>query len=442
MSHPEVQGVAFSAQEWAMAGDTKPMECGAFPDIQRKGLWFSRSVYLINLALLGAYYPKFGHYALYDWVGLIAVLTGFGYYIIRGRFPSLNRSLLLFAGLLFLGAIATVPNDPHPSNSVFSAILMLYTLVLWLSLPSLLFVKWKHLRWAFIALGVSVSVTSMYAVGQKLFGFPIFGSNYFWGREIGLTRQPNELGTFCAMVFPYLMVLVTTSTRLRGKIIWTGAALLAVIGVLLSGSMTGALALLAGVLAYYFMTNRRGRVHTMVLVLLGVAVMAGFTTVYSGKHTQFVVQRIDRFLSSQHGKFTLDQRLVADRHAWKYIESNLIQGHGYHSRVQTIGGTIEVHNTILRAWYDGGVFTLLAVLALLFGAAFFLAKAWNRIIYVGDIPHKPYVAGAIGSYVAFLVMIQASPVLYQRSAWFPVAIAFAIASLMVRPKIFVVGRYR
>ena len=400
----------------------------------------ARLLYLLNLTLLGEYYPKFGQYAIYDWVGLIAVLTGFGYYIVRGRFPALNRSVLLFAGMLFLGAIATIPNAAYPSHSAFAAILMLYTLVLWLSLPSFLFVEWKHLRWAFMALGISVSVTTMYAIGQKLIGLPFLGGDQFWGRATGLTRHPNELGTFCAMVFPYMMVLLLTSTRLRGKVIWTVATLLAVIGVSLSGSMTGALALVAGISGYYFMTSRRGRIRAMILILFGTIAIAGFSAVHSSKHTQLVVQRIEYFLSSQNGRFTLDQRLVADRNAWEDIQKSPIDGHGYHSQVQTIGGTIEVHNTILRAWYDGGIFTLFAVLTLLLGAAISLAKAWKRIVYVGDISHKPYVAATIGSFISFLVMVQASPVLYQRSAWFPVSLAFAVTLIVRRTTSCIMGK--
>lgn len=432
MSYVKVQGEG--RRGWITATQGAKLILWVLPSIKGKDLWFTRLLYLTSLALLGVYYPKFGRYAVYDWFGVLAVVSGFGYYITHARFPVLNLYVLLSGILLVLGAIATIPNDTHPFHSAFAAILMLYTLVLWLSLPRLLFVEWKHLYWAFVALGVSVSVTSIYAIGQKLLGFPVLGPNYFWGREIGLTRQPNEIGTFCAMVFPYLLSLTITSRILRNKIIWTGVAMLAIIGVLLSGSMTGALALLAGILGYYFTTSRRGRVRTVILILLGTIVITVFSAVYSGKHTQFVVQRIERFISSQHGKITLDQRLVANRHAWQYIQSSPLQGHGYHSRVKSIGGSIQVHNTILRAWYDGGIFTLLAVLMLLLGAAIALAKAWKQIVYIGDIRHKPYVAGAIGAFIAFLVTIQASPVLYQRSTWFPVALAFAVALIVRRTK--------
>jgi len=436
MSHTETQVVASGRRGCATVTQSVKLALWSLLNIKRKGLWFPRLLFLINLALLGMYYPKFGRYAIYDWFGIVAVLTGFGYYIIRGRFPALNRYVLLSGGLIVLGAIVTIPNSTHLSYSAFSAILMFYTLVLWLSLPDILFVEWKYLRWAFIALGISVSVTSIYAIGQKLLGFPVLGPNYFWGRQIGLTRQPNEIGTFCAMVFPYLLSLtITSGTVRRNKIIWTSVAMLAVIGVLLSGSMTGTLALLAGISGYYFTTSCRGRVHTVILILLGAIVIAGFSVVYSGRDTQFVVQRIERFISSEHGKITLDQRLTANRHAWQYIQSNPLQGYGYHTQVKSIGGSTEVHNTILRAWYDGGIFTLLAVLILLSGAAIALAKAWKRIVYIGDVQHKHYVAGAIGAFISFLVVTQASPVLYQRSAWFPVALAFAVASIVRRTTI-------
>lgn len=338
---------------------------------------------------------------------------------------------MVISAILFLGgAIVTIPNSHPTSQAAVSAALMIYTLVIWLSLPTILFSNWAHIKWAFKALAITCAITSVYAIGQRLLGFPTFGPHHYWGRAIGLTRQPNEIGALCAMAFPYVMALILTARTQQAKLSWLFVSLLTLIGVLLSGSMTGAFALVGGILSYYCLTSRRGRVYTAVLVLCGVSAIAFFSVTYSSKHTQLVVQRLERLVSSKKGALTLNERLVVDRRAWHRIQSNPLVGNGYHARLRTIGGDeIQVHNTLLRAQYDGGVFTLLGVLSLLTGAAIGLLLAWKGLVHRQDIVNKPYVAASIGAFISFLIVTQASPVLYQRSAWFPIAIAFAVISV-------------
>lgn len=402
-----------------------PLTCGS--------LWVPRLFYLASFFLLAAYYPKIGKYATYDWLGLIAVVTTYVAYFFRGKMPNISRTFYVAITLLMIGAAVTIPNDKIPLRSAFSALLLLYTLILWASLPYFIFRSWGHLRLAMGALSLSAVISVLYALGHKLLGFPTFTPVDHWGRAVGLTRHPNELGIFCGMVFPYVIALWVTAGHMRVRLLWFTAALMSLLGVLLSGSMTAAFALVAGIVVYYFLTNRKARFKTLTLGLVGIAVIMAANVVYSNEATQSVIQRLERFATTAGGKLTLEQRLVANVHALEYVEASPIQGRGYHSEVNTVKGKmIEVHNTLLRAWYDGGIFTLLAILVLFTGVGIMLIKSWKLIVTLNMVNEKPYVAAAIGAYIAFLVMMEASPVLYQRSALFPVAVAVSVLTVIRR----------
>lgn len=395
-------------------------------------MWLSRMLYIGALVLLGSYYPKYGRYAFYDWFGFAALFSTVLVYMVRGRMPSMNRYLLLAAALLSIGVVVTTLGLSDPVPSVLSGFLLIYVLVLWMSLPQFLMTNWWHLRTVYAALGISAVVTSAFAVGQVFLGFPHFTEMQLWGRETGLTRHPNELGTFCAMAFPYLLCLANTKERSERtrRYIWMGAALFPVLGVLLSGSMTGAVALAVGAVVYLVLTNRRGRFRAVVLVVAALVLGGYLVANFSNYQTQFLGQRIESFLTSNAGKYTMEQRVLANQTALSDIEKSPLQGLGFQSQVSTMGGNITVHNTLLLAWHDGGLFTLMGILAVLFGAAMALMRSWRYLRQTGLSMYRPYIAAAVAAFGGSLVCIQTSPILYQRSSWFPVAMAYVVGVLM------------
>lgn len=395
-------------------------------------MWLPRALYVIGLAFLGMYYPKFGRYPFYDWFGFLALFGTILVYMSRGQLPSVSRYVVWASLVLMLGVAVTVPNVVSPMEAAFRGVLLIYVVGLWISLPQMLLREWAHLRVALMALGISAAITAFFAVGQRLWGFPAFGPPQVWGREIGLTRQANELGTFCALVFPYVLCLGATSGKQSARWLWGLLGLFGIIGVLLSGSMTGALALFVGVVIYLALTNSRGRMRAGILLFVGAVTFGAVAVGYSNNNTQFVTQRISALVAGGQGRLTLDQRLVANRHAVQDIEANPLQGQGFHSQVKSIGADIQVHNSILLAWHDGGLFTMLGIVIVLVGVGIGLVDASRHVRISGITSYKPYLSAATGAYCAFLVTAQASPILYQRSAWFPVAIALATIMLIRR----------
>jgi hypothetical protein len=349
----------------------------------------------------------------------------------------MNQFLAWTGALLVIGAALTVPNIEDPGRYAFDVILVIYVLVFWVSLAPLLLRDWHHLRSAFAATSISAIITSGYAIAQYTVGAPFVGDgsmneNPFWGRMAGLTRHPNELGTFICMAFPFFLALAATGKSGISRLTWLGGGVIALLGVLVSGSMTAVFALAAGILGYVLLVNRRGRFFVVALVLLGTMALIGFRTAFEDGQSQTAAQRINRLVTSREGLRTYEQRQVINRLAIDYIESNPLRGHGINSTVDAMGVEQVVHNAILRAWFDGGLFTMLAMVLVLLGTGVALIRARCRLSADDDTVHVPHLAAASGAFVALLVTMMASPTLYQRSAWFPVAIALAASMIALR----------
>lgn len=387
-------------------------------------MWLARSLFLIGLALLAAYYPKFGRYPLYDWFGFGAVMVAFGVSLARNRVPIWNHYTIMGGIFIFLGAALTVPNTIYPIHAAFAALLFVYVLAIWVPLPGAIFLEIRHLRAAFIALSISMVVSVSYALGQKALGWPHFDGE-FGGRVTGLTRHPNELGRFCAMVVPYLLCLSATAKGGHRRMGWIGASILAFIGVLITGSRTGVVVLGVALVVYFALADSRYRLRIVSFTMIGVLAAFGFQSIHSISASNSAINRFGNFLESHAGRHTLDIRLGADMKAISYIEAHPLEGHGYKSRVQDFD--IVVHNTFLAAWYDGGLFSVLGVITVIVGAIAGVFNGWNILRRSSDPPARLYASAVTAALAATIVAMQGSAILYDRSAWFPVALAYAFS---------------
>lgn len=387
----------------------------------------ARTLYLLSLVFIAAYYPKFGRYPTYDWLQLAAVVAILAYSLSRFQLPRPNRAFLMPGLLLAGGAALTVPRAAGMSAALVSAIQLIYVIVVLCSLPSILFRGWTDVRRAYGALALSVVATVAFAIPQIIFGWHSLSGVHYWGRATGLTRQPNELGVVCATVVPYILFLGATARSRVTRVVGTLLATFAMLGTLLSGSMTGFLALVVGLLVFAALGTRRSRVTTLSASAVIIAAGLGLA-VLAGGHDQFTIRRIVRFATSSGGKLTLHQRLAGYGDALTSVLRHPLVGRGYHATVSNLGEQGSVHNIFLRAWYDGGLLTLIAIVLVLLATLGSLIWSWRRAR--SDPLARLNVAAAAAAVAAFFTAAQASPVLYQRSSWFPVAIAFAVQRMI------------
>lgn len=395
-----------------------------------KMLSLARKVYIAGFLLLGIYYLKIGRYPVYDWLGLTSAAIIIVTYVLQLKLPRIDGFIFLSGAFLLLSAMATIPFVGKPNNSPATVLLYIYLIVVWIPIGSVVLTRWAHLRHAYSALVLSMAITSMYAIGQELFNWPILENVQYWGRMTGLTRHPNELGAFCAMVFPYALALVHTERSKITRMLWIAAIIVGVIGLFLSGSMTGIFALIGGMAVYFWHTAKIARLQAVGLTLICSISIAGASIAFGGNDSQSVVQRLKDFIQNESGRITLYSRLEADKYAWNGVIENPFIGHGYHAKAENVNTLI--HNAFLGAWFNGGIFELLALLAILGGAilALLQARKWTRNEELTI--NRPYISAAGASFVAFLIIAMVSPSLYQRSSWFPVALLFAASTIVRR----------
>lgn len=266
-----------------------------------------------------------------------------------------------------------------------------------------------------VSFAVSQSISAIIGIGQLL-GLTVLGQAAEQGRAVGLAQHPNALGLLSSLA---LLLLLVAIPKLR-----SGALLLAVIAITIngialigSGSLTslGAFAIGAAILLLGSrLTATRALVGMILLVLASVGL------VVSGVFSQFVASTVSsRFLTvtqSAGGASSLFDRQQTYRYAWNYIRQSPTVGVGMDSsNAGTFDGRTEVHNVVLHAWFQGGIFTAAGFVALI---ATLIALAIFAII-------RRTAVGGAAVILTVLSFAMTSAFLLEVYYWLPVIFAWA-----------------
>lgn len=229
-------------------------------------------------------------------------------------------------------------------------------------------------------------------------------------RLIGLNGHPNGQGGTLAIAFTISAAALIYGKRLGMA---SGALVLTSIGILLSGSITGTIVALLGLLVVA-VRGRRNRAVALVVIFAGPAwvLTSTFQQAQTAVLTPF--QRISSAMG-QSGVNTLNLRFQTIDSAWQQIVAHPLQGVGLApGEGGTYDGVTQAHNMEVLAWYQGGPLMLLGVIiAILAGLAF----VWRR---TGD----PLSEVLFAAMVCGLAFAQTGPALFDRYIWMPVVLAF------------------
>ncbi len=396
----------------------------------------ARFAFLVSLGLLGIYYLKIGRYPVYDWAGLLAAVCAYSVLLYKAKISSSAWPFLFAAILLVTGAVLTIPFANQTGRAGLSAALLIYMVIVWVPLGAATMRDTRDFRRALMALSLSMVLTSLYALGQRFLGWPCLAGIDFYGRATGLLRQPNELGVFCGMVFPYTLCLVASANHKVEKLFWCLVGGIGVAGLVVSGSMTGTVVLVIGCVVYAFLSRLRTRVWLVGIALIAIVVGAIVLTGTGAGRGETTFRRIAA-LGTSAGRITIYERLEGYRTALNEIKGRPLRGYGYHAYVSGVRNALGdekktlVHDMYLRAWLDGGLFTLLGIVVVLAYAVQIAIRIRRRVQRFPELCFLDvYAIAAISSFSGFFVMTLPSPTLYQRSNWFPVVILLAMTSIL------------
>ena len=263
------------------------------------------------------------------------------------------------------------------------------------------------------------SATVLQAVGVGTLG----GSVTNAGRFSGLTGHVSDAGAISALaVVLGLSNYREYSGRLHNLFV-AGVAMSGIVGLALSGSVSGMLAACLGVLLLVTMR----RIKPLRLLLFLTAILSGWSIAAGLIDTQgHALSPLERFYHTTGmrygpGENTMAQRLATDAHGWLGFTQHPLTGVGLDSRASVVmPGSLGVHNFWLAALYQGGIF-FGAGLTIIVGSS--LVAGWRA-------RKLSTLAGA-----AFAVAVTAvafaltAPSFFNRYFWLP--IAFLTATLAV-----------
>ncbi|MCS5496106.1 O-antigen ligase family protein [Cnuibacter physcomitrellae] len=330
---------------------------------------------------------------------------------------------VLAACVFLFGAMLSVGNAilPEDSFSIVIRILLVAFIVPWQArrlLPTL-----SHIAVAAVWLLAGAAAAAAGSLLQYVAGPSIIpgGSVTDAGRFSGLTGHVSDLGGVASMgVVLGVGVLLYAQTR-RGKLLALASIFAAAVGLILSGSVSGLICVGAGLLVYVFRRALKVR-YLLLIVVIGLVVLAITATIQSAVNGLSPIERILQTVGiSAGGRYsTTESRAETYEAAAQYVIGSPIVGHGFDSLSAIADGIFPPHNIVLGALFEGGVLTVLGLLAV---ASRPFRGHWLRA------QRSTAATTMLATAISAIVFAMTAPSLYNRYFWLPLALLGACAAV-------------
>jgi len=176
-----------------------------------------------------------------------------------------------------------------------------------------------------------------------------------------------------------------------------------------------------------------GRISTRQLIVVAtIVVLAGTSLVIINQAgSSSVASPLDRIAQTLGPTTASDAtglaRLNLDALAWEQVTRSPLYGVGLDgaSNAQALGG-VPVHNMFLFAWVGAGIFGFIGLLIMVMSLAASYLAAYRRSAGRNE---RTLVLALGTSFMSFLVVTLAQPVLFIRYGWVPAAIRLPVRAL-------------
>jgi O-antigen ligase len=252
----------------------------------------------------------------------------------------------------------------------------------------------RCLMWAYV-LGVTMSAA-----------YSLTHVNPYTQRGEGLAFHSNALGLTCVFAMCLAYGLVSTATR-SGRRLGLGCLSVLGLGLLNSGSRAALIALTAATLTFVAVSQNR----TLLRYGTFAAAMAG-GAVFAGWYTLPAATAIDRLFTTSE----LTSQSDAERTELRGVTIVRISAHPLTG--SGFANATAAHNLPLQVIESAGVL----------GGLAFSALVWAILKPLIRRRRDPMIAGSLAMYIGYLVAGLASPPLWDRWLWFPVACGVALTA--------------
>lgn len=339
------------------------------------------------------------------------------------RVSALPPLLLVGLGLVGSGAlVATAGHSLDPIGSVGILARLVYLLTIWFLLGATVLRTPEHLRTAVTAWVAGAALCGFVGVGQVVGLVP--GGLDPTGRVAGLAQHVDALGGLTSIAAIPALLLAYTMRKIR----YVACAVGTLSGLVLSGTVGAGLALLGGLLVC-LVSSELTRAVLVAAAIAGAALVYGAAT----GHLQTNSNPIERFQQTTGADGTLAVRVEVVKVAWQHIQEEPLIGTGLDDRSSRIysytsGHTHQVHNTVVQLWYEAG---LLGVIGILLILTSFFTIAWQSVTRSRG-RDRALASALLASVLTFVLLAMSQPLIYQRFALAPAALAFALYAIQAR----------
>lgn len=234
------------------------------------------------------------------------------------------------------------------------------------------------------------------------------------GRFSGFTGHVSDMGGIAALGVALGVGFIVRGHSKRARFWGVVATALAAVGLILSGSVSGMLAVAVALLVY--LGRRVIRIREAILVAV-----AGYAALWIGSWIQAgaaALSPIDRLLQAigvtGGGAYaTTDIRASTYEVALRAIVQNPFTGYGLDPASSIVDGLYPAHNLLIAALYQGGILLFAVMLVLLVRP--FLGR-WLRA------DRSALATQILAAGLSAIVFAMTAPSLFNRYLWLPVAL--------------------
>jgi O-Antigen ligase len=323
--------------------------------------------------------------------------------------------LWLAAALLVVGgAVASaVSSDPVGSLSILARLVYMVVIVPWILLN--LLVEQRHVTRAVAWWLIGAAVCGLGAVVQLLFGDVIPGGEVTVdGRFTGITTHQNDLAGISVMAAAAALAAFGNAVTKRFRIFAFGILAVCTTGLILSGSVSGVLGMLAAVV-FLLLSRAIHLGRATVVTAAGSVIVVFVLSQLEGLGALNPIERLLRttgFTTTKAEYDTAGTRMELARRAMDQIRESPIIGNGMLIDDNVLMKRFTVHNNFLGTWTAGGVLAFLGVV---------IATALAARYCLRRDPRNALHGVVATAFVAALAFAQTAPGIYNRYYWIPVA---------------------
>jgi len=421
-------GLLLLARRYVAAGAATTEPGGGETPSAPQDLRLARYLYFAGLLTIGqTTFRPLLDLTLSDWLFFAALMGVLAGSVVDGRRLTFRIPPLLVVGVVLFVVSGTVSSldAVAPLQSVARVTRFGYLTIVWFWLGTLVLRRESHLRAAIGCWVASVALDGVAAVLQaRGVALPYLGP-VMWGRMTAFTEHVNDLGGAAAVAMAPAFALIFTAARLRGRLAWTASLLAIVAAAVLSGSV-GGMAAGVGALGVWFVVSSSGW-RPLVVALVALTVALALAQLQGDLGLPDPLQRVLAATGQTGGGrySTIATRVKGYDYAWTRLADGGWLGVGLDEQSGDAGGA-EVHNVILKAWYEAGWAGAVGMVCVLLGA---LGSALHSARLAATRNMRLAAAGLFSAVVALVVFGLAAPILHQRYAW--VAVALSVSCLAI-----------